>query len=400
MSSQKEMSEQDAKRRINSGFEGANIPTDFTIPIVGIKDVDGAMFDLFDKDNQIYVATREEDGHELTQKKVPVVFATGERFALRERHNPIRDKNGALILPIISVRRTGLSQAKENMGSAIGQDTGDFVIKKRLSPKDPQYQNIINKLGLKNQDNLPSDNNFLNSVSETGNQDGKVASRRDRFVRDNNRLFEPDLGRNIFEIITIPFPIRYVATYDVTIWTSYQSHMNSIIERIMTNYDGQGRTYKLSIEKGYYFVAYFEDDIQTEDNSEDFTNDERVHKYTFRVSVPAYLVANKNGGDSIPLRKFYSAPQLSFGIYDGFFSEKAERITPSGDPNDFILNNINNLDSKANEIKRLNDLFQQQIMQDPFSGKEETKFVRIKRRNARHGETTISSKKLTDIEIP
>ena len=383
------MSNQDIGNRIPSGYEGSNVPEDFFIPSVGIYDVDKAMKDLFDVDNIIYVQTKDADSHEFYQKKVPVILATGERFVLRERHTPIRDKNGALILPIISIIRTGISQAKENMGSAIGQDTGDFVIKKRLSSRDPAYQNIINKAGLKNQDNLPS-----------GNPNGTVDSRRNRFISNEGRLFEPDLGRNIFEVITIPFGIRYMASYDVTIWTSYQGHMNEILEKIMTNYDGQGRTYKLSLDKGYYFVAYFEDDIQSENNLDDFTNDARIHKYTFNVKVPAYLIANKNGGDSVPFRKFYSAPQISFSFVDGIFEEKTSRISPSGKHEDFVLSNINNLNAKGNEIKRLNDLFQKRIIRNPFSGEEDVEFVKIKRRNARKGETTISARKLTDIEIP
>lgn len=395
------MANQPIGNRLLSGYEGANVPEDFSIPSLGIEDVDRAMFNLFDKDNQISVLSRDEGSTEQYEKKVPVVFATGERFALRERRNPIRDQSGALVLPIISIKRSGINQAKENMGSAIGQDTGDFVIKKRLSSKDPQYQNVINKLGLSNQKNVASSGNFIDSVNEVGALSGTLASRRDPSIKDTDELLSNDVSKNITEIITIPFPIRYVVNYEITFWTSYQTQMNQMIEKVMTNYDGQGRTYKLTTDKGYYFVAYFGDEIETQDNFEEFTDNERVHKYVFNVQVTAYMVANRNGGDMVPFRRFYSAPQISFGFIDGNLEEQRDEGTaPTGNPDDFLLDNIQNLDNRGRPIKRLNDIFERRIIKDPFSGEDERAFVRIKRRNARVGETTISSKKLLDVEIP
>lgn len=395
------MTNQPIGNRILSGYEGSNLPDDFKIPSLGIEDVDVAMFNLFDKDNQIYIVTRDDESIDQFKKKVPVVFATGERFALRERRNPIRNKSGALILPIISIRRTGLNQAKENMGSAIGQDTGDFVIKKRLSSRDPKYQNAINKLGLKNQENVASQTNLLDQVNQTGSSPGTLATRRGAFSKTTDGLLQNNISKNITEIISIPFPIRYTVKYEITFWSSFQTHMNQMLEKVMTNYDGQGRTYKLTTDKGYYFVAYFSDDIETQDNFEEFTDDERVHKYVFNVEVTAYMVANQNGGDMVPFRRYLSAPQVSFGIFDGNLEQaRDEGTAPTGKPDNFLLDNIENLDNRGRPIKRLQDVFERKVIVDPFSGENERSFVRIKRRDARAGETTISTKRLLDIEIP
>lgn len=395
------MANQPIGNRLLSGYEGANVPEDFKIPSVGIEDVDRAMFDLFNKDNQIYIVTRDDESIEQFEKKVPVVFATGERFALRERRNPIRDKSGALILPIISIRRTGLNQAKENMGSAIGQDTGDFVIKNRLSSKDPAFQNAINRLALNNQDNVGADGNFLDLANEQGALPGKLATRRSGFIRNGEGLLANDVSQNITEVISIPFPLRYVVNYEIVFWTSFQTHMNKMIEKVMTNYDGQGHTYKLTTDKGYYFVAYFDEEIQAQDNFDEFTDDERVHRYAFNVKVTAYMVANRNGGDMVPFRKYLSAPQISFGVFDGNLEEpRDEGTAPTGNPKDFTLDNIQNLDNRGRPIKRLQDIFESRVIVDPFSGENERAFVRIKRRNARAGETTISSRRLLDVDIP
>jgi hypothetical protein len=139
-----------------SGYEGNNIPEDFKIPPVGIEDVDRAMFELFKDVNPVFAKTRTRDHDSVTEKKVPVMFAAGERFAIRDR--PFRDKSGTLITPLIAIKRTGISQARQGeLGGSIGQNVGDLVFKKKISSKDPDYQNIINRFGFKNQDNVASD---------------------------------------------------------------------------------------------------------------------------------------------------------------------------------------------------------------------------------------------------
>ena len=70
-----------------------NLPEaeDFDLPSSGIEDIDRAVFDLFDKTLPLQVKIDDQS------TKVPVVFSTGERFALTRRNSPIRDRNNALI---------------------------------------------------------------------------------------------------------------------------------------------------------------------------------------------------------------------------------------------------------------------------------------------------------------
>lgn len=403
MAKQTKQAQQPTTNRVPSGYEGGNVPTDFHIPAVGIEDADVALFNLFNRDLQSHAVISDEEGHFMTQRKVPVVFATGERFALRQRNNPIRDKSGALILPIISVRRTGIDTSfKGHNNYGIAQTTGDLIIKKRLSERDPQFQNLINKIGLKEQDNVATVANLLNQTTSKGAQPGKVASRRDKVdtVRDD-QLLKPNLNTNIFEIITMPFPTFFTATYEVVIWTSYTQHMNQILERIMTNHDYQKNSYRLTTDKGYWFVAYLEDSLANEDNLEEFTDETRVNKMMLTFNVPAFMIANQNGGDMVPFRRYLSAPQFSFGFIDGIFEKPLNTPEPEGDPDAFILDDIEPLDITGKPVnERETDLFQRQVIRDPFSGKDEEVFVRIKQRDARAGETTISSRRLFDVEIP
>ena len=85
--------------KVIKDFDGTNASEDFDIPSVGIEDIDRSVFKLFNEQLSFEVT------HKGTTQKVPVVFAAGERFALTRRKNPIRDRNNALILPVISIMR-------------------------------------------------------------------------------------------------------------------------------------------------------------------------------------------------------------------------------------------------------------------------------------------------------
>jgi len=96
-------------------FDGTNTPENFDFPSIGIEDIDRAVFKLFDEKLNFQTTQKKES------KKVPVVFATGERFELTRRKDPIRDRNNAIILPIISIMRENIdfSPSQAGKGTAI-----------------------------------------------------------------------------------------------------------------------------------------------------------------------------------------------------------------------------------------------------------------------------------------
>ena len=125
-----------SKKSVFTRFDGTNVPDNFEFPSINLEDIDRAVFDLFDK---IINFETEQSGK---SRKVPVVFAAGERFALTRRKNPIRDKNNALILPIISIFRGAIDISSNQHGfkTAISYaDQPQYYIKRRLHPKDREF---------------------------------------------------------------------------------------------------------------------------------------------------------------------------------------------------------------------------------------------------------------------
>ena len=100
-------------------------PDDFNLQSCTIEDVDRAIFNLLN------VSLPFTFKHREGTKRAPVIFATGERFAVLRRKEPLRDKSGVLILPLISVMRKSITQSP-TMGAGTNQ-TVEHTIKKRIS---------------------------------------------------------------------------------------------------------------------------------------------------------------------------------------------------------------------------------------------------------------------------
>lgn len=271
--------------REDSGYDG--IPeTEFTIPSSGIEDVDIAVFDLFDKELNLMTGD-DENGY----KKTPVIFASGEKWALLKTGKALRDKNGILILPLITITRNGFSQSDITQ-RGINQFTGNIKITRKLSPQDSDYQNLINKSLLQNQENVVS-----NSI-----------------IDNNSPTLSLNRKDNIFEVISIPSPQFFQATYEITFWCQYMTQMNMLTERLFSSLLPHGNSFRLDARNGYWFVGTIDGgQINYDTNFSDMSSDERYIKSSFTMNVPGYILAPQNPGEPIAVRKQVFAPSsISF----------------------------------------------------------------------------------------
>ena len=392
------------KRGLQDPYAGTSVPEGFSIPPVGVEDTDRSMFHLFDRKLSFVI----EVDKQIT--KVPVVFSTGERFALTRRRQPIRDNNNALILPIISIRRVRIvhDSAQAGYKTPIShKDQESYIIKRRLGKTDRDYQNIINKMGLKNQKNVSSKNNFENQSSRpfSGSTES-VASRRSKVGANSEMFSTGDLLRsnlkdNIFEVITVPYPTFVTLEYEVTFWTQYMVQMNQLIETMMANFSGQGHDFLLETDTGYQFVAYLQSPLTAADNFADFSLEERIVRYTFSMVVPSYILAPRQPGLPIPFRRSFSAPQIDFGIFESHAPVVStdQRPNSDGDINKFILTDVE-IKNKSGDTpfrRGSSDVMIIETTIDPITKKKTEKRVPILTRNQRKGETVASARVVKEI---
>jgi hypothetical protein len=395
---------------------GISKDPDFTVPSCTIEDVDRAVFKLFDNDMDLFYK------HDGSVVRVPVVFATGERFAILSRNKPLRDANDTLILPLISIARSAI-QKNMSRGTATNQ-AAPITIKRRLSKKDPAYQRIMNKEALQNQDDRANDSHKLGGRGD-GTKPGQIATRRSLNETDpayrSGRLLTQTSNNNIFEIFELPNVRYYTATYEITIWTQYTQQMNDLLMSFMNApHTGSKITFRIETDKGYYFVAYLDSDLTPGNNFSDFTDSERIVRYTFTISVPAYIINPDYEGARNEIRRFISAPQITFDLTAVYAPLNTTSIvgSPSGNPGDYVYGDLGPENAPlpgqsiaAKSVADVGDYYDTtsvggaksgrttvevvRTYKDAVTGEIVTEILPFKQRNERKGETVYQAQ-LTD----
>lgn len=290
------------------GYEEAQRTYDYIMPSCGLEDLDMAVFDMFNEEIPLFYTLNGE------KSRVPVIFATGERFALLRRKKPITDKTGALILPLISITRGNIDN-----NPAKGRANNEMfpeVVAKRIAE---------NNLEWRQQKNFEGFNNIKHTEKS---QNGQYS-------------LKPQLN-NIYETLEIP-PVKYFGcTYEITIWSSFTQQMNDLITAIMSSYTiNAGQQIRLESRKGYWFPGFIESSFSQDTNYSDYTDAERYIKQSFTLNATGYILAPNIEGGKVGLKSIVSAPKISFNVYSEF-----EEITPnqvgvrSNDPNAKILDEL------------------------------------------------------------
>ena len=270
-----------SNRYAPTGYEGNN-ESDYVIPSCGIEDLDKSVFNLFDKEMPLFYS------HHGKRSKVPVIFASGERFAVLARKRPITDENGALILPLISIARTSIDNIPQK-GISNNQMFPNTIVK-RISKKDLAFRQSSNVEGLNN------------SEDSTSTDEPDIS-------------LKPRIEKNIIETIEMP-PVKYFsANYEISIWSSFTQQMNKLLEAIMNAYTlNPGQQFQLESDKGYKFSGFIDSSFSQDANYSDFTDAERYIKYNLIMNATGYIIAPNIEGGKTALRSFLSAPKVSFDV--------------------------------------------------------------------------------------
>jgi len=295
---------------VKSGYDGG-VKSDLSIPPCGIEDVDMALFNLFDKEIDLTVGGQDS----APLKKVPVIFAAGEKWALLKNGKPLRDRTNTLIIPLVTIMRTGLSQSPDDIvGRGINQQTGEIVVRRRLDKTDRNYQNLVNRLLITNQRNVAVSGSMQTVLNQL-TTDRNVGQLSEDDPTRSGAVLLSNSKNNIFETIVVPSPQFYTAAYEVTVWTQYTQHMNQIIEKLMSSFLPQAQSWKLVTPKGYWFIASVDGgSFNIETNFDDMSTAERFIKCNINLKVPAYVWASSAPGIPVPVKRYVSSPTIDFSI--------------------------------------------------------------------------------------
>jgi hypothetical protein len=215
-------------------------------------------------------------------KNVPVLWQTPERAFQVKNEKELRDNNGAITLPVISVERTNIikdpsrkggfqahiysapGEPKNKKGSLNGT-TGRIVIGRRI--KQDKTRNFAVAQANRNRGNLPA--NQLN------------------FPRVNKKI--------IVQTLSIPIPVYVNIDYKIIIKTEYQQQMNNLMTPFITK-TGQLNAFVMK-RNGHLYEAFIEQNFSHNNNVSNLAEDARMFTSEINLRVLGYLMGEGKSDD-------------------------------------------------------------------------------------------------------
>ena len=222
-----------------------------------IETIDAAMYRWVDEKKNVFCNTNKG------WKKVPVIWSTPERAKQTKGYRELRDAAGQLILPIITVERTGVVKDMARRGPywanipPTDKSKNVLTIARKISPEKTR--------------------NFLNASSKKKN--GQI-----------NFKTQKKSDKVVYEYTSIPQPIYIDVTYKITMWTEYQQQMNEVVQPFMST--GGGINYDTIEENSYKYEIFIGDAFTQEDNVANMEEDERKYQTSIEIKALGLLIGD------------------------------------------------------------------------------------------------------------
>ena len=193
-------------------------------------------------------------------EKIPVIWSSAERAYQIKNNRELRDKNGSLIPPIISIERTSTIKdpnKKGNFQANLSPRNDRYVYSKEL--KQDKTSNFANADSLKK-------NGQINFITSKKNQ------------------------KKVYKFYSVPIPVYVTVEYKVSIITNYQSQMNEAVQPFMSR---TAQNYFI-IKKDNYRYECFMDSSFEQQSIANLGEEERKYKTTVSFKVLGYLIGEGN----------------------------------------------------------------------------------------------------------
>ena len=232
----------------------------------GLETIDRAMWNLVNVDLDLYLDSNEGF------KKVPVLWTTAERAFQVKDNKDLRDKSGALVLPLITIARTGINKEPDRRGLPYANlypvpdsKDGTITIARHINQeKTARYQNA--------------------QAGKTYGPKGLVRGRR---YNVNKR--DQSSQRIVYNTITIPLPTWVTVTYEIALRTEYQKQMNELIRPFFT-IAGNSRMPKRINALGHFYEVFIDGSFADNSNQTNLGMEQRNYETMVTVEVLGYLI--------------------------------------------------------------------------------------------------------------
>lgn len=188
--------------------------------------------------------------------KVPVIWSSAERSYQIKDNVSLRDKDGSLIPPIVSVERTSITKDPAKKGT----------FQANLSPLNDRFYSVR----VVNQDKT---SNFANADTLRNNkQINFVTSKKNKKV--------------VYQYFSSPIPVYVTIEYKINIFTNFQSQMNEIIQPFMSR---TAQNYFIIKKEGFRYECFMDPSFSQESIA-NLAEEERKFKSVVTVKVLGQLI--------------------------------------------------------------------------------------------------------------
>tara|TARA_B100000073_G_C23729705_1_gene570427 strand:+ start:1017 stop:2705 length:1689 start_codon:yes stop_codon:yes gene_type:complete len=241
------------QRALNRGYLYSRTNDDIKNPSVTLMDMDSAITFYFENVIQPSV---EDNGENV---KVPIMYASPERWKAIQRDGFMKDKKRQVITPVIVYRRTSIEKDDNLPQDKLDANNPNlfYTFEKKFSQQN-RYDNFTTQIGL-----LPQR-----------------------------------------EYYNVTMPDYVTLEYEFIVWTSYIEQMNKIVERVVYS-DG---AYWGDPDK-----MRFRSSVDAFTDATEVTDVERLVRTTFTVTLRGYLLPKGNFDHRSTTQKFLTPKKLIFG---------------------------------------------------------------------------------------
>ena len=224
-----------------------------------LETIDFAMYNWLNDTLNLHATT--QDGYE----KVPVIWAAAERAFQVKRDNDQRDQDGTLVLPLITIERTGVVKDPTKKGTVWAA----------IPPVNDEKGGVITVARRIKQDKTA---NFANA--DSWRTDSGTGVNQHTFPRKNNKV--------VYETITMPIPVYLDITYSVTIRTEYQEQMNDLVVPFATRTGGIN--YFIAKHDGHRYESFIQSDFVHENNASSMETEYRKYETKVDIKTLGYII--------------------------------------------------------------------------------------------------------------
>ncbi len=254
-------------------FDFAMLPpgSDYKLKDIGmlastIENIDYAMTSWLKEDLRLSVFKNE--GY----TPVPVFWQTPERSFQIKSNTNLRDDGGSLLLPVVSIERTGVTKDPARKGSyqahKYSEDkngrTGRLVIAREIVQDKTR-----------------------NFAVATGIRANTPGTKQRYYPRVNKRV--------VIRSLSVPIPIYINVDYKIIIKTEYQTQMNDLIAPFMTR-TGQINSFIMR-RNGHLYEAFIDQGFSHANNVDNLEEETRMFTSEINIRVLGYLIGEGANDD-------------------------------------------------------------------------------------------------------